>query len=80
MKRLYTFRECFQCDRRYPLILFKKDKRKYQVAWYKGHNACCRFCNAARVFSGQIIVLENDKHKLIQIKPTWLNAIKQFFS
>ena len=79
MNRLTTFRKCFGCGAKYPLLMYYKESPKHQVTYYQNHSVCCRFCVSSKIFTGKIVTLKNNKHIVAEVEPNLLNAIKQFF-
>jgi hypothetical protein len=73
-------KRCYKCTHTYPLFLFHKDRRKFQLKFNKGTCAECRFCTADRVYSGSIIRynFNTNKFDTIEVKPNWINWIKVF--
>jgi hypothetical protein len=73
-------KRCYKCTHTYPLFLFHKDRRKFQLKFNKGTCAECRFCTADRVYSGSIIRynFNTNKFDTIEVNPNWINWIKVF--
>jgi len=73
------FRKCFKCNNNFPLFLFHKNTRKYDIPYYKGRCVECRWCASKRVLTGKIVQWDGKKFNLINIKPTLINFIKYYF-
>ena len=73
-------KKCYKCTHTYPLFLFHKDRRKFQLKFNKGTCAECRVCTADRVYSGSIIRynFNTNKFDTIEVKPNWISWIKVF--
>jgi hypothetical protein len=73
-------KRCYKCTHTYPLFLFHKDRRKFQLKIAKGTTHECRVCTANRVWSGSIIRYNftTNKFETIEVKPNWINWIKVF--
>lgn len=59
--------------------MFKKNSRKYDIPYYKGRCVECRWCASKRVYSGKLVQWNGSKFELIEVEPTLINFIKNFF-
>lgn len=73
-------KRCYKCGWNYPLFLYKKDRRKFQLKVAKGRVHECRFCTANRYTQGTVMRynFETNKFDSIIVKPTILTWIKLF--
>jgi hypothetical protein len=74
-----NFKNCFNCGRKYPLFLFKKNNRKYQRPQMKNRVYNCRFCEATICYKKEKeIRLIDGKFEVIHFEPTIFNWLKKF--
>ena len=73
-------KRCYKCGISYPLFMFHKDRRKFQLKIAKGKTHECRICTANRVWEGKIVRYNFtiNKFELKEIKPNWINWFKIF--
>jgi hypothetical protein len=67
-------KECFDCKRTYPLLMFSTNHRKYQRPEHKGKNLVCRYCTYKRWVKDMyawILNLESNKYEKIEFKSKW---------
>jgi hypothetical protein len=83
MELLFTFKRCFTCNRKYPLILFNKNNVKYQIPSDKGRLTNCRFCTVKELYKyeGRVVRynFERNKPQVISIELKIKNILKEFF-
>jgi len=73
-------KKCYKCGIKYPLFMYHKDRRKFQLKFNQGKVSACRFCAAKEVLTGSIIRFNftTNKFEIIKVKPNWLNWLKVF--
>lgn len=73
-------KRCYKCSTNYPLFMFSKDRKKFQLKYNQGKVCSCRFCTANEVWKGSIVRFNftTNKFDTIIVKPNWINWIKIF--
>ena len=61
-------KQCFECERIYPLFLFRKNPRKYQRPEHKGRNLVCKFCTYKRWKTDMYAWIINTESKFVKIE------------
>ena len=72
---------CQQCGIKYPNIMYKKDRRKFQLPIAKGRVRSCRICTWKLSANGNRVVRYNfvtNKFELVVL--TFKQRLKELFS
>lgn len=72
---------CYQCNVNYPNVMFKKDRRKFQLPIAKGRARVCRICTWKNTANNARVVRYNfETNKFDIVVLTLKQRIKELFS
>ena len=72
---------CYQCRKNYPNLMFKKDRRKFQLPIAKGRVRNCRICTWKNTANNTRVVRYNfTTNKFDIVVLTLRQRIKEFFT
>ena len=71
-------KHCIGCRRWFPLFMFKKDIRKFQLPTSYGKVRRCRFCVDKESRKGSVVRWINDDFKIVTL--TLKQRLKEFFA
>ena len=73
--------KCQQCNKTYPNIMYKKDKRKFKLPIAKGRVRVCRICTWNNIANGNRVVRFNfETNKFDIVVLTFKQRLKELFS
>ena len=72
---------CQQCKIKYPNVMYRKDRRVYQLAAAKGKVRVCRICTWKNTSNNNEVVRYNfDTNKFDIVTLTFKQRLKELFS
>lgn len=75
------FKRCEGCNIKYPLFMFKKDRRKYQLPTAMGKVRKCRVCVwSSTANNGKVVRYNFDTSKFEIVVLTFKQRLKELFS